>query len=260
MKIQLSFFAPVIILLIAIGLLITSKSKESTQNNVLDSMSSSATLASKYISQQLSDYMNVVEMLGKSEQFCTDFSLDDKIAYFNTYVEKFGFTSVNILDKKGISMIDGTDFSTREYVQKALSGTVNISDVAISKYTGKYGVSIAAPLYDSTLKTIKGVVYFRIELDFIIDILKSINVSDNSYAFIVDSEGNIIAHPNEELVFNLNLYESGSSVKALVEKLVKGETGNARYNFDGEELLSGFCPVDNTNGWSISRSIRTLRD
>lgn len=58
-------------------------------------------------------------------------------------------TSGNLLDKKGVSIKDGTDFSDRDYVKAALNGKTNISDVTLSKYTNTYGISIAAPLISS---------------------------------------------------------------------------------------------------------------
>lgn len=211
-KIQISFSLIMAVLLVIIGM-VTQKLNTATVNILTDnSIATSATLASNHISQQLEDYLNVVSMAGTNELLSDNsVSIAEKTAFLDKYVETYGFTSANLLDTKGISLIEGTDFSDRDYVISALEGTANVSDVTLSKYTNTYGVSVAAPVYN-TANRITGVVYFRLDIDFMMDVIRNISISNNSYAYLVDKKGNIIVHPDNSLILNFNLANHPSVV------------------------------------------------
>lgn len=249
-KIQLSFSVTFIVILVVVGIMINSTMNSSTTSMLNDSMTTSATLASNHISQQLKDYMNVVLLLGENDIFAGKKSAEEKMEYLDSYIKTYGFTSANILDTSGVSLNDGTDFSDREYVKQALDGKTNVSDITLSKYTNTYGVSIAAPTYDAD-KKINGVVYFRLDIDFISEIIDSISISKNSYAYLIDANGNIVVHPNEKLILNYNMTEQKGTIKTTADGILKGKSGNGNYIYKNKEILCGYSPVDNTNGWSM---------
>lgn len=250
-KIQISFSLIMAALLVIIGM-ITQKLNIATVNTLTDkSIATSATLASNHISQQLEDYLNVVSMVGTNERLSDRAAtIMEKTAFLNKYVETYGFTSANLLDTKGISLKDGTDFSDRDYVILALKGIANVSDVTLSKYTNTYGVSIAAPVYDSANR-ITGVVYFRLDIDFMMDVIKNISISDNSYAYLVDKKSNIIVHPDNSLILNFNLADQQGSMKALANEIKENKAGDGTYTYNGETILCGFGAIEHTNDWSI---------
>ena len=250
-KIQISFSLIMAALLVIIGM-ITQKLNIATVNTLTDkSIATSATLASNHISQQLEDYLNVVSMVGTNERLSDRAAtIMEKTAFLNKYVETYGFTSANLLDTKGISLKDGTDFSDRDYVILALKGTANVSDVTLSKYTNTYGVSIAAPVYDSANR-ITGVVYFRLDIDFMMDVIKNISISDHSYAYLVDKKSNIIVHPDNSLILNFNLADQQGSMKALANEIKENKAGDGTYTYNGETILCGFGAIEHTNDWSI---------
>lgn len=250
-KIQISFSITMAVLLVIIGM-ITQNLNTATINTLTDnSIATSATLASNHISQQLEDYLNVVSMIGTNEILSDDkVSIKEKTAFLDQYVETYGFTSANILNTDGVSMVDGTDFSDRDYVVSALKGKANVSDVTLSKYTNTYGVSVAAPVYNSA-KQISGVVYFRLDINFMLDVIKNISISENSYAYLVDKNGNIIVHPNSNLILNYNLDEQQGSMAKLSKKMKESKSGDGTYTYNGETILCGFGPVDHTNDWTM---------
>ena len=250
-KIQISFSITMAILLIIIGM-VTQKLNTATVNTLTDnSIATSATLASNHISQQLEDYLNVVSLVGTSEILSDNtVSIKEKSAFLDKYVETYGFTSANLLNKDGISLIDGTDFSDRSYVISALEGNANVSDVTLSKYTNTYGVSVAAPVYNTASK-IDGVVYFRLDIDFMLDVIKNISISDNSYAYLVDKKGNIIVHPNNSLILNFNLTEQQGSMAAFAREIAENKSGDGTYTYNNKTIVCGFGFVDHTNDWTI---------
>lgn len=247
-KIQLIFGGTVIILMCSVGTLTAFMSAKSNISYAKKDMRNCAELAAENTANQMADYMKVVSVVGE-QSILSDFSVpvEQKTALLNNYTEKFGFTSANVLDINGISIIDGTDFSDRDYVQTALAGEVNVSDVTLSKYTNTYGVSIAAPIRDSS-QNVTGVVYFRLDTDFLNTVIGDINVSDNSFAYVLDENDMYIVHDDKDLIMS---EDAKNALDDSLKNLSDEEVGNVDYTSDKQKMICGYAPIDNTNGWKI---------
>ena len=224
-KIQLIFGGTAILLMSLMGSVAYSLSYQAQMQMVQTDVNRASALASENPSNQLQNYMNVTSIAG-TDSIIRDSSasISDKEACIDRYVQTYGFTSGNLLDPNAVSLFDGTDFSDRDYVQRALTGEVCVSDITLSRYTGTYGVSIAAPV-QSASGDITGVIYFRIDNDFMTSIVENLKISRNSSACIVDANNQIIAHENPELIMT-----------------------EAAASNDG---ICASVPVNNTNGWTL---------
>ena len=224
-KIQLIFGGTAILLMSLMGSVAYSLSYQTQMQMVQTDVNRASALASENLSNQLQNYMNVTSISG-TDSIIRDSSasISDKEACIDRYVQTYGFTSGNLLDPNAVSLFDGTDFSDRDYVQRALTGEVCVSDITLSRYTGTYGVSIAAPV-QSASGDITGVIYFRIDNDFMTSIVENLKISRNSSACIVDANNQIIAHENPELIMT-----------------------EAAASNDG---ICTSVPVNNTNGWTL---------
>ena len=226
-KIMLIFCSTMLASVMVIGTMTVILGSGAVTNTELESIQTESVLASDNISTQLKDYLAAVTVVGK-EAVITDSSVpvEYKQKILNEIVDTYGFTSGNILDEKGVSLVDGTDFSDRSYVTTALAGTPNISEITLSKYTNTYGTSIAAPVVTAQGVTL-GVVYFRLDIDFMLSILEGLKVSPNSVAYIVDSSNRIIAYPDRQYI-----------------------TKDAS-ELDISDALTGTCDISGTQGWKL---------
>lgn len=224
-KIQLIFGGTAILLMSLMGSVAYSLSYQAQMQMVQTDVNRASALASENLSNQLQNYMNVTSIAG-TDSIVRDSSasISDKEACIDRYVQTYGFTSGNLLDQNAVSLFDGTDFSDRDYVQRALTGEVCVSDITLSRYTGTYGVSIAAPV-QSASGDITGVIYFRIDNDFMTSIVENLKISRNSSACIVDANNQIIAHEDPALIMT-----------------------EAAASNDG---ICASVPVNNTNGWTL---------
>lgn len=250
-KIQLIFGGTLIVSLVTVGLVSFNSNVGIAKKGTQANMQNAVTLSVGQISSDLDNYLKMAVAAGK-DALITDPKIDreKKVEVMNRYASDYGFTSGNILDAKGISLKDGTDFSDREYVQRALAGEANISEITLSKYTNTYGFSIASPVQDSK-GDVLGVVYFRADIDFMQDIISGIKVSDNSTAFIVDNTGMIIVEQNEELINQMNLIDQGGQIAEAVQKGIAGETGTATLSWNGSNQTLGYGPIAGTDGWVL---------
>lgn len=250
LRIQLIMCAAQIFIVLIMGIGVGFVSYKEVQNLVCDSVETGAEEASAHISQQMKDYLDAVRIAGLSDVLNSDATVDEKVKYLNDFVEVFGFVSGNILDKNGVSIKDGEKFADREYVQKALKGEANVSEVTLSKYTNTYGVSIAAPIMDENNK-INGVVYFRMDIDFLLDVIGGIDFSSNSYAYLVNQEGTVIVHPNQELILNTDPDLKPTKVQEIIDSAKEGKASSGEYTYNGKRVYCGACTIENTNDWSI---------
>lgn len=246
-KIQLIFGITILVAISLLGTVAGVCSYNTTMAEVGSKMKISSQLAASDIADQMEIYKKEVTSVGHDSIFSRNASLEIKKNRLDGYVEDFGFTSGNLLDVNGVSLIDGTDFSDRTYVQQALAGNVNISDVSKSKYTGKYGISIASPTRASN-GTINGVVYFRLDNDFMTELVSEIQISDSSFAYILDKAGQIIAHADAERVGEERFDENNEELKEL---LLSDESGDSSFIEDDERSLCGYTPIDHTDGWCL---------
>ena len=224
-KIQLIFGGTAILLMSLMGSVAYSLSYQTQMQMVQTDVNRASALASENLSNQLQNYMNVTSIAG-TDSIIRDSSasISDKEACIDRYVQTYGFTSGNLLDPNAVSLFDGTDFSDRDYVQRALTGEVCVSDITLSRYTGTYGVSIAAPFLSAS-GDITGVIYFRVDNNVMTSIVENLKISRNSSACIVDANNQIIAHENPELIMT-----------------------EAAASNDG---ICASVPVNNTNGWTL---------
>lgn len=250
-KIQITFGVCLLLILVSTVTIITVTNYKSTMDIVDQSEGTSAKLSAELISAKFQDLEKVVSFAGVDETLWgKKADTAAKKEFVDMLAQSYNCESANVLDINGTSIFDGTEFADREYVQKALKGEVCASDVTVSRLTGRNGISIAAPIMDDK-NIIKGVVYLRSSTDFVADITENINVSENSYTYVVSKDGTIIVHPNTDLMLTCNITEGDTDLGEEGKKIVSEDEGFCEYKYKGEKLLCGYCTIPNTDGWKV---------
>ncbi len=102
-----------------------------------------------------------------------------------------------ITDATGMQIARGTgdciDVSDREYFQKAIGGTIYVSNVQISKTNGRRIITFAAPIKDGD--KVIGIVHRNYDLNNFHELL----ASEAEDAFLVDRDGKVAAHSQYEI-------------------------------------------------------------
>ena len=252
LKIRLSLIFGMVVLAIVLvtGTVAYNKSVDMGTKDAKNTMQISADLASKEIEGKLDDFMKMVQVTGYDSILATSQQDSAVSEHIDNLAKQYAFTSGNILNPSGVSRKDGTDFSDRDYVKSALAGKVNISDLTLSKYTGNYGFSVASPVYTSD-KKINGVVYFRMDVDFMTNILNQITVSEKSYTYLVDGNGMVIVHPDAALIGKYNITDKESGLGKISSQILSKKSGAGEYVNKSETYLCGYSPIAGTNGWTV---------
>jgi methyl-accepting chemotaxis protein len=164
------------------------------------------------------------------------------------------YSGVNLINPQGIVVASshdfriGLDLSTRGYVQKALKGQENISKVVVSKATQEQVFPAAVPVLDDA-GNIAGVLSGVIKTAFLNrDIIDRVKIGENGYAFVINSDGLIIAHPDKDLVM-----KSDISSTDFGQAMLKQRSGVYKYFYAPQDQWKGmaFHEVEQ-NGWIIA--------
>ena len=223
-----------------------------------------AEITASRIEHELKGYMNAIQATG-TVSILSDptYPTQQKQDLINQYAQSYGMVRGNMLDTNGVSLFDGNDYSDREYFKLAMQGECNVSTPVRSQVTGELSIIVAGPLWLNGEQgtQIVGVVYFIPDENFLNDIVSSISITENSYPYIIDKNGNTIADPDPSKVLNENIIEEAKSDKSLEKladyynKMIAGESGVGEYEVYGVEKIFGYAPINGTDGWSLGLGV-----
>lgn len=146
----------------------------------------------------------------------------------------------------------------RDYFQKLITEDINsvVSDGLISLSTGEKIFVIAHIIKDDYNNKV-GVLGSTVLLETISEIVSEIEIEFESYAWIVDGQGYFIAHPREDFLLHVNIWD-------LEDLIINGENvsienNNEAIRFrDDENRINYiiFNEISKTPGWILGVSIR----
>ena len=99
----------------------------------------------------------------------------------------------------------------------------------------------------------KGYVVLDFDYGKVLELVRSVVIGVEGYAFMVDHLGRTVAHPRfRPYEYNLSKY-SDPRLREFVVDMICGETGWKRYNYLGEKAAA-YAPIP-AMGWSLAVSI-----
>jgi len=138
------------------------------------------------------------------------------------------------------------DMSDRDYFKDVSLKKKNvISDVLISKTTGKPAVVIAIPILNPQGE-FQGILGATLDLSVIEEMRSKITIGETGYAFVTDSKGQILVHPNAKMAEE----RSNVSDMEVIKKAMSGQSGAQVYQYNGEEVFGSYTNVPTTK-WVI---------
>lgn len=115
--------------------------------------------------------------------------------------------------------------------------------------TGRYMILVSVPVFDHSgryMGYLGGTIYLQ-EYNSLKTVLGQHPLTGNdSYVYVVDSNGTIIYHPNQNEI-NKNVRSN-----VYVSEVIKGKTGSSEgKNSEGIQMLAGYAPTAASIGWGI---------
>ncbi|WP_432403416.1 methyl-accepting chemotaxis protein [Wukongibacter sp. M2B1] len=160
-------------------------------------------------------------------------------------------SGVVILDSNDSTNI-GVDVANREYFRQSITGKSYWNEVVMSKGTNSPVTVHSIPLRTSS-QEIVGVIGIVTKFESISNIVKDISIGETGYAYMIDSKGLVLQHPNEDKILKENLGSSNSmELNEQVKRMINGEEDHGFYTYEGVYKLNMYKPVGN---WSIAVNI-----
>ena len=131
-------------------------------------------------------------------------------------------------------MVKKISFSGWESFKKSLDGKFSVSNVMKSKTTGKHIFAVSVPIKEK--EKVVGVLFSLVDLVYFSkNFIDPVKIGKTGYAFLIDSNGLAIAHPDKSKIMKLDL-----SKLDLGKKILNKSKGIIESQFSGMSQLIAF--------------------
>lgn len=217
----------------------------------------------KWMAIQKDSLYEVIESMVINNNFEYDFAYN----YLKEASERnpgnlycMAFSDKYFIDGSGWIPESSYDPTSRDwYVEAIDSDDFYISEPYVDAMTGDMVITISKAF--KALDGKKGVISTDIQIDYLVDLVSSVNLGKGSYAFLIDEKGNIVTHLNEEFKpqedksFNIGDIVNGK-LKNIVEKEKLDIKNRKVKDYDGVDRFFFFENVEESN-WKVGVGVAT---
>ncbi len=166
-----------------------------------------------------------------------------------------GLTSGVIIDGAGWTPPPSYDTRVRPWYKRAVEVQhTTFTRPYIDLTTMELVIALVTPLYVDG--RFIGVMSADTVLDTLVENLMSVKVGESGYAFIIDEEGTILVHPNQDFVMKMKLQETQPDLSQELGRLQQSSFGTAAYRDQGNggENILAYKRITNTD-WFLCTTI-----
>lgn len=235
--ILIAFLVPLIFMLGRLKTMVDDRtaSDKAKESEILVTMISDSMMG------KIEKYEKIVETLSRDNRIKSMNNVESEALFQEIMEESQGeWSHFLITDNKGLEIAHsegavhyGTDISEKQYFKEVWeTDNAVICEPTFSSSTGNRILAIGIPIHEGNQK--KGVLVGFVNLEYVSQILNSYKVTDNSYVFMLNSDGTVSGHPDEAVILKQNWLnpqdeESAASVNNMTEEerqIVKSMTGS----------------------------------
>ncbi|URZ17002.1 methyl-accepting chemotaxis protein [Clostridium felsineum] len=205
----------------------------------------------------ISEPISLIKTLSSYPVITSFNTSDSKAILVNAQNNEKSSSGVQIVldDASGNQIVRGdanslVNISKRSYFKDAINGVNESKQIVLGKNTNILTLNVGIPIKDSN-GSIKGIIQGGIPLKKISDYVKSLS-NNGSTVYIVDNDGLIVAHPNNNLVVSRKNLSSLNYIKAA---LSSKKDGTYTYNDSKKGKMLVSTTYDSHTGWVICNEI-----
>ncbi len=239
-----------------LGVLAEIKSENALLDKTEESMILYAREGANYVGARIDKNLALLNELAVQPDIRSmDWNVQKEI--LKEQMEVLGYDNMAIVtvDCSSRNMLNDTiaDLSDRNYIQKALNGETNVSNVIISKLTNEPCLMEVTPI--EVNGTVVGVLLGEKSAERLSVITDEMGIGTRGYALVLGTDSTIFAHPNRDFVKEQqNFFEMVESKKkglgSALEQMGLQTEGIAEYKLEGEEKLGATAPIPGTD-WTL---------
>ncbi|MDE5716066.1 MAG: Cache 3/Cache 2 fusion domain-containing protein [Lachnospiraceae bacterium] len=253
-----------ILILVAVCCVIMALSMQSLANSILlDSLQPMARQSAKTVEANIhmladrmmmiagDSRMSIVGFGDDDAEFDAETTMESWKAVLTEAAEIYEFHTIALYDLNGglIQGIDGAPESLDDSFLSLLQETDNLTTYTKTTFQDMLGITIGMPVKEDgeTAFYVVGVYKY----DTLNDVLSSINIGKNGMAYMVNREGIVTGHPDQERVkAGATLLELSGGSEEAIKSVTTGETGATEFVIDGQKTLAAFSPIRGTQ-WAL---------
>ena len=263
---------PLVGLIIIAMIISATLSSRSTSQSIQDIINAQMVGETESLSTQVKDWMDDLNADMKTQAetaVYNDVLVNFGFAGIEGYVEKANETlkqfaarypiydSVNLLNETGlvvassdIERVNKANFGDRAYFNNAIQGTPVISKIIKSRVSGEPIFVIAIPI--DVLGETGGVLTAAVQLKKFSDkYVSPVKVGQEGYAYMVDDQGLMLAHPDTEQILKLNISDFPWG-----KEIISQKKGSLNYTFQNVDKVAIFH-TDPATGWTFVANAAT---
>lgn len=215
------------------------------------------------ISEVIQKYKSVVEIAATSEAVIS-MNSEKAEPYLEYIIENSGnvWSHFLIADCSGIESAHtggkefrGKSISERDYfVQPWETDSTVVCEPEFSKTTGGRILAIGTPIIENGIKI--GVLVGFVRLEYVSNLLNQNKVTENSYEFMLNSDGTLSAHPDDSIVLKQNWWnpaeDDSASIDAISKMSITQKNAIAAMMdgkmgvITGENYVYAYAPISNS--------------
>lgn len=246
-KLIAAFALVLIIPCLLIGIISYQTARSSMQNELLASAEDTVDLMNQSVEQYIRMEMGNVQGLAKQ---LTSTAIDEKSPRAREITDSFTSTHQELelatLGNENGAWMKSPDPGSQKYdprerdwykdAMKA-AGAVIVSDPYVSATTGNMVVTVASMLPDK-----KGVIGVNLSLEKLSSMVKSAQIGERGYVYILDRNKKFLIHPSQK---------PGDEAKEEHYSLFyKEDSGKTNYTYEGQQKQAAFATIPST-GWKL---------
>jgi len=263
-KITLSMVFICIISIVAVGIVNYRVAIKNLREKLYEEIQITASNTSKDIDKWLALEKNTLSKLAISVAYNNNFQYDYILNYLSQERANTGYEYyVGLPDNTMIASsgwVPPDDFITTErvwYKNAVATNQLSITDPYVDAITGDIVITLSIPLLKDG--NLLGVIGCDVLTKYIIEKVNQVDLPPNSYAFLIDGNGNILTHNNEEYKPTAEKFTNISDIlDGKLGELISAEEVDLKEriitDYDGVERIFLFDDTEESN-WKVGLAI-----
>ncbi|WP_061213508.1 methyl-accepting chemotaxis protein [Syntrophomonas wolfei] len=228
--------------------------------NIEQSVAAKAQDATRLVGSELDNHLSVMETIAEQPEII-GMKWEEQGPILAQANKRLGYLMMGVAGLDGQVLTTAgstTNLKDRDYFDQALKGQASVSDPIVSRIDGSTIIMMVSPIHGAEGEVI-GVLAAALDGLTLSQIVAGVKFCDSGYAYMLNRQGQVIAHPKGEMV--IEQYDPIAEAEkdpnlaplaAIVNNMLKAECGYGEYLWiDGSNKFMGYAPVENT-GWSIA--------
>lgn len=255
-KLILSFAALIAVITILLGAVTTISASNMLRKRAELDLSNKVIEGRKLVESEMHTQKLSLEVLAELDQMKA-MGLEDQFKIIKRQISKLEFDDIAVIrpDRTlNYTSKDVVKLPTDDQVLKVFDGE-QVSYFGISPATGETVLVYATPIFMNT--RVVGGLLGRYKGETLSSLIRGIRYGRTGYAYIIDDEGTVIAHRDQEKVESqanpIKLQETDPGQKSaaeLFEKILETKVGASDYELGKEHYFATYAPIEGTS-WTL---------